>query len=422
MNERTLCVGADIHLDAIVLRVLDKQTEREVHPRLRVPNNRPGADQLILTLSTFLMEQGYTHLELGWEATGLLWLPFYAYLNQSEHLQPFQPHFVCFNPKLVSDFKQGITLQPDKTDPSDALAIAQRLQFGHLPTGYLAPAHWQALRRLTRYRFQLAHMLTAEKVRFGALAFVKASDWTRVKPFAKLTGTTSAMLLTQYRVCELEDMPLAQLSALIQHTGRSRFDDPVHTAQLVQRTLDASFPIAPEFDAAVTFTLAMQWQHIQALEKLLRQLDREIARTMEQVANPLLSVRGLGPVITAGILAEVADITRFHTHAQLARYAGLVWRKRASGRFVAEETRLTKCGNPVLRYYLIEGADHMRQWDTEYQAYYWRKYREVPKHQHKRALVLTARKLVRLVHALLSSNQPDARPQTQANREEDIAD
>ncbi len=414
MNERTLCVGADIHLETIVLRLLDKQTEREVHPQLRVPNNRPGADQLITTLARFLTEQGYTQLALGWEATGLLWLPLYFYLAQHEALQPFQPRFICFNPKLVSDFKQGITLQPDKTDPSDAMAIAHRLQFGHLPTSYLAPAHWQALRRLTRYRFQLARTLSAEQVRFGALTFVKVSDWSRVKPFAKLTGATSATLLTTYRVQELTEMPLAQLTELIRRTGRSRFDDPQQTAQRVQRTLAASFPIDPAVDATVTFTLAMQWQHIQALTKLVRQLDREIARQMEHVANPLLSVRGLGPVITAGLLAEIAEIARFPTHAHLARYAGLVWRQRASGRFVAEETRLTKTGNPVLRYYLIEGAEHMRLWDTEYQAYYWRKFREVPKHQHKRALVLTARKLVRLVHALLTSNQPDARPQTKA--------
>ncbi|SFK34822.1 hypothetical protein SAMN04488569_10251, partial [Marinilactibacillus piezotolerans] len=39
------------------------------------------------------------------------------------------------------------------------------------------------------------------------------------------------------------------------------------------------------------------------------------------------------------------------------------------------------------------------------EAYYQKKYKEVPKTQHKRALVLTARKLVRLVFALLSDHQ-----------------
>ncbi|MDK7669550.1 IS110 family transposase, partial [Cytobacillus oceanisediminis] len=36
---------------------------------------------------------------------------------------------------------------------------------------------------------------------------------------------------------------------------------------------------------------------------------------------------------------------------------------------------------------------------------YQKKCLEVPKHQHKRALVLTARKLVRLVDALLRKHQ-----------------
>jgi hypothetical protein len=38
--------------------------------------------------------------------------------------------------------------------------------------------------------------------------------------------------------------------------------------------------------------------------------------------------------------------------------------------------------------------------------YYNRKYKEVRKHQHKRAVVLTARKLVRLVVRLLTTNEP----------------
>ncbi|MGX7104870.1 IS110 family transposase, partial [Globicatella sanguinis] len=36
---------------------------------------------------------------------------------------------------------------------------------------------------------------------------------------------------------------------------------------------------------------------------------------------------------------------------------------------------------------------------------YHKKFQEVPKHQHKRALVLTARKLVRLVDVLLRNHQ-----------------
>jgi hypothetical protein len=74
-------------------------------------------------------------------------------------------------------------------------------------------------------------------------------------------------------------------------------------------------------------------------------------------------------------------------------------------------------GTSILRYYLIEGANLIRQHNLEYQAYYRRKFAEVPKHPHKRALVLTARKLVRLVFALLTKNQTYVRPQAVQSQE-----
>ena len=48
----------------------------------------------------------------------------------------------------------------------------------------------------------------------------------------------------------------------------------------------------------------------------------------------------------------------------------------------------------------------MRTHNTEYAAFYARKYREASKHHHKRALVLTARKSVGLVVGLLHRNEP----------------
>lgn len=67
--------------------------------------------------------------------------------------------------------------------------------------------------------------------------------------------------------------------------------------------------------------------------------------------------------------------------------------------------------NKYLRYYLVQAADSIRKHDSEYKAFYNKKYEEVPKHKHKRALVLTARKLVRLVYSLLSTYQLHTPPE-----------
>ena len=56
-------------------------------------------------------------------------------------------------------------------------------------------------------------------------------------------------------------------------------------------------------------------------------------------------------------------------------------------------------------YYLLEAANSVRRCDSEFRRYYDLKYKEVNKHQHKRALALTARKLVRLVFRLLKDNR-----------------
>lgn len=54
---------------------------------------------------------------------------------------------------------------------------------------------------------------------------------------------------------------------------------------------------------------------------------------------------------------------------------------------------------------MIEAADSVRKRSSEYTDFYNLKFHEVNKYQHKRVLVLTARKLVRLVYALLKTNR-----------------
>jgi transposase len=130
-----------------------------------------------------------------------------------------------------------------------------------------------------------------------------------------------------------------------------------------------------------------------------------IEELLATIPNTLGSVKGLGPVYVAGIVAEIADIWRFRNHNAVAKYAGLAWSRHQSGKFESEETRLIRTGNRYLRYYLIEAACSLAVHDAEFQRYYQRKKAESKTHAHQRALALTARKLVRLVDHLLRSNR-----------------
>ncbi len=216
----------------------------------------------------------------------------------------------------------------------------------------------------------------------------------------------------------MREMTHDQLADLIAHRGRGRFYDPDATARTVRQALRTSYPIDYQMDEMITATLATGWEHIRAIKRLTKRLDQHIVRCIEPVPNPIITVKGLGPVITAGLLAEIVDISRFPEHKHLAQYFGISWTKRFSAGSATQDSRMTKVGNPYGRYYFVMGADKLRQFNLEYKAFYRRKYNEVSKHQHKRALVLTARKLVRLVHALLTKNVPYVRPRMTVDPEE----
>ena len=365
MKHATLCIGADVHLDEIVLCAVDKADGRQVADRFRVTNNLPGAQAAATAFAELATRLGFTRVEIGWEATGMLWIPFHRYLSDCPQLQSFEPQLVCFNPQLVTKFKDGLVLRRPKNDKLSASAIAARLRFGELPLSYVPGDFWQGLRRLTRYRFHLSRNLSREKMRFQAHAFLKCSDWKRIKGFSDVFGATSIALLTEFTVAELAEMTHDQLVDLIRRRGRGHFADPTATARKVRQALRASYPIEPQMDEMVTAALATGWDHIRFINRLMKRLDKLIAQAIGPVPNPIITVKGLGAVITAGLLAEIVDVSRFAEHKHLAQYAGITWEKRSSGNFVSQNPRLTKVGNKYLRYYFTLGASTLRQFNLD---------------------------------------------------------
>jgi hypothetical protein len=264
MKGSTLCIGTNVHLDKITLCVLDEADGHEVLERFRVTNNLPGAQAAATIIAEVATRLGYTRIKIGWESTGML--PFHRHLSHSTQSQSFD-QLVCFNPQLIKNFKDGLVLRKPKNDPRDAATVAARVRFGDLPISYVPSDFWQGLRRLTRYRYQLSRNIANEKKRFQAYAFLKCSDWKRIKPFADVFGATSAALLTQFTVVEFNEMTRDQLLDLISRRGRGRFDDPNATARAVREALRSSYPIEARMDEMVTLTLATCWDHMRFIER-----------------------------------------------------------------------------------------------------------------------------------------------------------
>ena len=391
----TLYVGIDVSSRNNVVALMEFESQKPIMT-FAVANNRPGAMELAEKLSGFLESHKDLHrLIIALESTSFYGIHVANYLSSCQRLAMFQTAVYCLNPKLVANYKKSF-VDLGKNDYIDAFVIADFARAGRIKIKPWRGSQFLALQRLTRHRLHLAKSLTREKAYMLSNVFLKFSEFSLLdkdeQPFSNSFGATAEAVLTDFlSIEEIVDMPLDGLISYICQKSRNRFNDPEKTAKMLQQAARNSYRLDKCLYEPLTVSIASSFNLVSTYENEIESVNKAIEKTLrgiEPIAyQSLLSIPGIGPVMA------------------LAKYAGLVWREGQSGDFSADDTPLSKAGNAYLRYYLIEAASHVKNNCNEFAAYYQKKYDEVKTHQHKRALALTARKLVRLIFGLLAKHQ-----------------
>lgn len=102
-----------------------------------------------------------------------------------------------------------------------------------------------------------------------------------------------------------------------------------------------------------TVAISIAREHLARLRELTRRINAlklQLATLVRAHAPQLLSLPGCGTIVAARILAEVANVGRFRTDAQLALYAGVAPLDASSGR--QQRHRLNRTGNRKLNHAL----------------------------------------------------------------------
>ena len=376
------------------------------HSSFSVQNNLGGAQTLSKRVVAALEASDLSTVVIGMEATSVYGDNLMCFLREDGALGRFERKLHVLNPKQVKKFKDAYADLP-KNDAVDAFIIADNLRFGRITNAvYMDDYRYKALQNLTRARFYAVQNLTREKQRFMNYLFMKCSGLAQEKVFSNNYGAAPLAVFEEFETPDdIANMDVEELAAFIAEKGKNRSPRPLEIAKEVQAAARGSYRLPKTVNDSVNQVLSISISSMRAIQTQIKALDKEIERQFENIPNTLTSVPGIGKVFSAGMIAEIGDINRFDGQASLAKYAGLAWTQHQSGNFEAQHTRLIKSGNRFLKYYLCEAAFALVRCDTEYRRYYDLKYKEVNKYQHKRALALTARKLVRLVFRLLKDNR-----------------
>ena len=221
---------------------------------------------------------------------------------------------------------------PGKTDPGDALAIADVVRRKRAELGpALQPELVRAIAtlELQRRRFVLDRTQAIQRLR---------SDWTQVDPVAE------ANVVHCQRLTALRKLKRLQLGD-----------------GLAERTA-----------AACIRQLA---RDIEDLNARIADLETEIATLLEQHGNPVAELLAAGNQIAAALIANAGDVRRFKNAAAFARYCGAAPIPCGSGQ-TSGRHRLHRGGNRQLNAALYRIAIVQQRHHPQAKAFLARKIAE----------------------------------------------
>ena len=152
---------------------------------------------------------------------------------------------------------------------------------------------------------------------------------------------------------------------------------------------------------------SMELQHtIRLIHEMTAEIDEveaEIKRIMDELAPPILTIKGISYRMGAMILAEIGDYSRFDSPDKVLAYAGLSPSTYQSGQLNGAYAHMEKRGSRYLRYALFNAAKYVCRWDPTFAAYLAKK-RAEGKHYNV-AVSHAAKKLVRVIFAIQNSGE-----------------
>ena len=408
-----LFIGVDVALKGNQFCVMN--FDQHVYFNLKFPNNPEGNNMVIDKIKDIEDKFFFEKIIIVMESTGMYSFHPACYLSSNEYLNNFHTEVYQINACDFDKYKKSFH-DLEKEDGIDAYILADYARVGRTKPLYpFRGSQYIALQRLTRQRYHICKELIREKTYVMTNLYLSFSGLLSLNknelPFSNMFGATSSAILEEFiSPDQIAESSIEELMDFISSKGKNHTKNPESKVNALQKAIRSSYRLDQTAYEPINIAIASSINTIKFHQEQLKNIDKAILNTVlgldSNVYNILLSIRGIGKVYAAGIMAEIGNIDRFPHNSKLAKYAGLYWKRNQSGEFDSQDKKSSKKSNKYLRYYLIEAAAScVRQGFPFIKDFYNIKYNEVTKHQHKRALVLSARKLERLIFGLLRKNQ-----------------
>ena len=388
----TLYVGLDIAKAKHYARAVGHKCKKGTEA-FSFSNDRKNFEKFLAKISRWQKKYECSKVVIGMEPTGNYGLPLEYFLKQSG----FDVYRV--SPLTVSRIKDAMDNSPLKSDKKDALLIAKLLSEGNVLTPSPLDENMETVKTciltmedLDKIQGQLAnHMESSLAAHFP--------EYT--KAIKDPLSVTSRVLLKEYStpaaIAEAEVEKISEIlsKASRKQMGRKKAEELCNLAR-------SSIGVPVDNEAA-NLALATLIELYEVAEAARNKFKKILDKTLVKIPlyAVLRSVKGIGKMTAAAIIAFLGDLTEYDNEAQVLKKAGLNLFNRSSGSKYGT-CHISRRGKGLLRRNLYMCCMVHTHKDSPFHS----KYSDLKNRlrSHKKAMVALMRKTLRICFALARTN------------------
>ena len=362
-------------------------------------NSKEGFDSLIETFKT--IDQSESSFQIVMEATGHYHECLFRYLVANNYLVQIK------NPVVIARFKQSEYLDKAKTDNLDALLIAQYVSKHPFSPSMLKSYNIERIRRISRAKYFLyqdkertinhLHRYLDESFPELIPFLRKREDIKRYQGRNFFDSKTTLWFVENFPSAKKFSNARSETAEKLRRMSKGAFSLVKFNElrKIAKESIGVSFQETEE----IIIQLVQELRNIQERND---KLDELLIPLIDETSPNLLTVPGIGYRLAGLLISEIGDASEFPSADKMIKFAGLDVRVYQSGT-IEKHGAIRKKGSPLLRYALFQAAEKARIHCPEIAEFYSKKKGE-GKHPIC-ALTHTARKILRIVWALLKTGQ-----------------
>ncbi len=356
-------------------------------------NLRDGFEMFWTRLVEFKRGHNLEEIVVGLESTGPYAEPLLHFLSDKK------VKLVQTNPMHTKRLKELTGNSPNKTDEKDPRVIADVIALGHALTLIIPVGPAAELRRLSQARERAIKSRTSMSNQLQHLLFVIFPElsWT----MKDMKSKTVLHLVENFPTPEsILGMGFEAFCAIIRKVSRGRLGQD--RARQIFEAAQKSVGI-DEGKESIALEVNHLVLNIRNEDRFIESLEKEMKHHLEKVpySHSILSIKGIGEVMAAGLIGEVGDFRKFSTVSEMMKLAGLDLYEISSGRKKGQR-RISKRGRSYLRKILFFAAINMVKNEGILHAHYQQMVgRGMPK---IKALIAMCRKALRITFAIVRDN------------------